>query len=170
MSRKGKAQARSFINTILITIIVCSLLYLLVMRVLHMVVVTGRSMQPTYEDGDVLLCSTDYTKESLDKGDVVVFTYQKKPCVKRIIGVPGDTVTVANGQFVVNGTPQVLGVDAEPFVAMEDPGILSGGFSITLGADEFFCAGDNRNNSTDCREFGQIDYDEINLQVIKKLF
>ena len=163
--KKAEPYIRSFLIAIIIGCVAC----VLVMKVFHMVVVTGHSMQPTYNDGDILLCTKGYDEDSLGRGDIIVFRYGYKPCVKRIIGLPGDTVAVKDGQYVVNGELLLYDPTNEPYVPMEDAGILTNG-SVTLLPSEYFCSGDNRNASTDSREIGPIPYEQIYLKVVRRLF
>jgi len=115
--------------------------------------VSGEAMAPTYPSGEYLLIN-EFSK-SFGRGDVIVFRYPKDPSqyfIKRIIGLPGETVAVANGQVSING--QVL---SEPYISGSTPG----NSSITLGADEYYVMGDNRQASNDSREFGQIKKSSI---------
>jgi signal peptidase I len=80
--------------------------------------------------------------------------------IKRVIGLPGETVTIANGQVAINGQP----ID-EPYLN----GLPTQCFqncTITLGAGQYFVLGDNRPNSLDSRSFGPVTADNIIGQVV----
>lgn len=113
--------------------------------------VVGSSMSDTLEAGDEILVNRFVYKVTAPKrGDVIVFlpNGNKKShyYVKRVIGVPGDTIQIKNGILYVNGeeykeTPERDKMD-EAGLAKEE---------ITVGEDEYFVLGDNRNNSEDSR-------------------
>ena len=113
--------------------------------------VVGSSMSDTLEAGDEILVNRFVYKVTAPKrGDVIVFlpNGNKKSYyyVKRVIGVPGDTIQIQNGILYVNGeeykeTPERDKMD-EAGLAKEE---------ITVGEDEYFVLGDNRNNSEDSR-------------------
>ena len=83
--------------------------------------------------------------------------------MKRVVGVPGDTLQILNGKLYRNNKP----LD-EPFSTIEYSGVLE--TELTLGIDEYFIIGDNRNNSFDCRMFGPIKESEITNVVCFKIF
>jgi signal peptidase I len=93
--------------------------------------------------------------EDWDTGDI-------DDLIKRVVGLPGDTISAENGQVLVNGEP----LD-ESWLAPEDTGITSfdpsSGCvpSCTLGEDELFVLGDNRDNSSASNRFGPIDFDHV---------
>lgn len=131
----------------------------------HPIIVQGNSMCPSLSDGDIVLCSSDFSMDDLNRGDIVVFRKNFKPYIKRIIALPGETVSInSEGLLVING--EIL--MTANFDVMEDPGILSEG-DIVLGENEFFCLGDNRNHSNDSRALGPVNYKEIKCKVTKKL-
>ena len=89
-------------------------------------------------------------------GEVIVFRYPKdvsRNFVKRIIGMPGDTVEIRRGKVYVNGTPQ-----EEPYVLEPSRSTMN---SVTLGPEEYFVMGDNRLHSSDSREWGPVPLENI---------
>ena len=136
-----------------------TLLYLLVIVLLTWVIVTfvgqrtkvdGHSMEPTLSDGDNLIVDKlSYRFRDPERYDIIVFPYQHAEntyYIKRIIGLPGDTVQVIDGYMYINGKKLDEHYGAE---VMEDPGIAAE--PIKLGDDEYFVLRDNRNHSSDSR-------------------
>ncbi|PIR86698.1 MAG: signal peptidase I [Candidatus Harrisonbacteria bacterium CG10_big_fil_rev_8_21_14_0_10_49_15] len=126
--------------------------------------VSGASMESTFIDGDYLLIDelTYYFREPA-RGEVVVFRYPLNPksfFIKRIIGLPGETVQVFNDQIRI--TPAESG---EPFILdefyLDESTYTSGEQSTELAAGEYFVMGDNRSNSFDSRNWGALDKGEI---------
>lgn len=118
----------------------------------HLSVVRGNSMLPGIHDGDRILVEPwSYVFDEVERGDVVVIQYPLDPNVdyiKRIIGLPGDRITLGHGYVWVNGT-----LLNEPYVADVDP---SWHPDITVEAGHYFVLGDNRPSSSDSREFGLV--------------
>ena len=113
--------------------------------------VVGQSMASTLNGGDEILVNRFiYKVTDPDYNDIIVFlpngNEKSHYYVKRVIAVPGDTVQIQNGVVYVNG--EAFEEEAEVF-SIEDAGLTSE--EITLGADEYFVLGDNRNNSEDSR-------------------
>lgn len=113
--------------------------------------VIGLSMEPTlYSGEEILIDRFAYFLTAPKSQDVVVFlpngNTNSHYYVKRVVGVPGDTVIISNGLIYVNGE---IFEDIYFYDKIEDGGIAEAG--VTLGEDEFFVLGDNRNNSEDSR-------------------
>ncbi len=116
------------------------------------------SMRPTLEEGDrVLLSRITYHFREPARGDVVVFhspINAGEDLVKRVVGTPGDRISVGDGRLYVNGVAQ-----SEPYLLEPD---FAGEFPETVIPDgEVFVMGDNRNNSGDSRLFGPIAQSSI---------
>lgn len=108
----------------------------------------GSSMEPVLESGDVVLMNRlSYDIGKPNRFDVVVFEREgQQPGIKRIIGLPGETIQIKDGQILIDGeTYQENG---------EFPGIENAGVAetkVALDSGEYFVLGDNRNNSEDSR-------------------
>ena len=115
---------------------------------------TGASMEPLLIDGqNVLVDRMHYRIASIEPGDVIVFypggNEDAHPFVKRVAAGPGQTVQITDGTLLIDGVPAP---GAENYDKIEDPGLAKN--PVTLGEDEYFVLGDNRNNSEDSRSAG----------------
>jgi len=151
-----------FIQSIVLAASVFVLLYMFIAQPNE---VKGSSMLPNFTDGEYLLTDKlSYRLGDPKRGDVVVFkappteSCSEDECeyIKRIIGVPGDSVMVKNGQVYLNG--QLL----EEFFLPDDIISRSGNFSKegverVIPEGQYLCFGDNRSHSRDGREFGPVD-------------
>ena len=112
--------------------------------------VIGTSMTPTLQDGDNLIVEkVTYYFRDPQRYDIIVFPYPEDPSrhyIKRIIGLPGETVQIIDGYVYINGE---LLDEHYGNAVMNNAGIAAE--PITLGEDEYFVLGDNRNNSEDSR-------------------
>jgi signal peptidase I len=161
------AAAWELIQTVLLAVV----LFLLIRNVIQNFRIDGISMEPNFHNGQFLIvnrfayCPGLHLDAGLlnihlektwcihqpNRGDVIVFEYPKdlsRDFIKRVIGLPGETVDVKGGKIYING--QLL---PEPFGP--NPGSSTNG-PITVGPDELFVMGDNRNNSSDSRAWGPL--------------
>ncbi len=134
-------------------------------KFLNLVLVNGNSMYPTYHDKN-LLTSVEIQNhnEEINVDDIVVFTLKDEPdflYIKRVVGKPNDTLEIKDGKLYRNDKKV-----KDDFPKIEEPGILNK--KIKLKKNEYFCMGDNRNYSTDCREFGPITKDRITHKIRNK--
>lgn len=122
--------------------------------------VDGASMNQTLKNGEILLL---YKLANINYGDIVVIDEEKENeiIIKRIIGMPGDTVKIKDNTVYVND--EILEEDYAY-------GETSDYEEITLGEDEYFILGDNRPISKDSRYFGPVKKDEIIGKVIFRLW
>ena len=180
-SGSGMRRARHISVEVLQTLVLAVLIFLAVRTVAQNFRVEGSSMEPGLHDGQyVLVNKAVYFKINLatlgkylpfidagdsperflfrapNRGDVVVFRFPRDPSrdfIKRIIGVPGDTVEVVNGVVRVNGV-----LLEEPFVNPES----RSDFELqVVPAGNYFVLGDNRGNSSDSRSWGFVPEENI---------
>ncbi len=144
------------------TILLALILFFGINAVSARVRVDNISMKPTLQPGEfVLVSKVAYKIGKPQVGDIIVFHYPlntQEEYIKRVIGTPGDQVTVRDGQVFVNGQALV-----EPYIAAPP----TAGGSWTVPADSLFVLGDNRNQSSDSRSWGFVP---LNLVVGKALF
>jgi len=160
-----KKVLREVLSTGLYLLIVLCLTYLVIAFVGQRTEVNGASMEPTLSDEDNLIVDKiTYRFHDPERFDIIVFPYkfkEKTYFIKRIIGLPGETVQIdAEGNIYIDGEILEEGYGRE-VISAEHIGLA--GEPITLGADEYFVMGDNRNNSTDSRvaQVGNIKRDDI---------
>jgi len=125
--------------------------YLIITFVGQRTEVFGESMEPNLENGDNLIVDKiSYRFRDPKRYDIIVFPYNRQEkiyYIKRIIGLPGETIQIINGYVYING--ELLEGETYGREVMNDPGIA--GEAIVLGNDEYFVLGDNRNYSRDSR-------------------
>lgn len=127
--------------------------------------VRGASMEPNFEDGEYLIIDElSYHFREPRRGEVIVFRYpqnQSQFFIKRIIGLPGDTVSIQGGQVQVQNEQykQPVFLDESPYL---DGSVRTGGqVTYQLGDEEYFVLGDNRPASSDSRNWGKLDKELI---------
>jgi signal peptidase I len=148
---KKKSIIKEIIGWAVFLTLVFGIGWLLLHYVGEQTQVSGESMYPTLSDGDSLIVDKiSYQFVDPARFDIIVFPFRYQEntfYIKRIIGLPGETVQISDGKIYING--KLLKEDYG-YELIENPGLASS--PITLGQDEYFVLGDNRNNSTDSRE------------------
>ena len=129
------------------------------------------SMNPTLQKGDFIFTDMRYNcpncSNSVQRGDVVIFVYpndRTKYFVKRIIGLPGDTVDIKNGHVSINSErlllkpfqDQTIEQSADKRWSITDTAIAGENLTVEVGNGEVFVLGDNRGFSNDSRKFGTV--------------
>ena len=141
--------------------------------VIAQTVVDGNSMYPTLHNGDNLIIYN--MDKSYDRFDIVVFNSDingEEYLIKRVIGLPGENIKIDSaGEVYINDRPLTSDVYGADIIA--DPGLAAydnGG--VTLGVDQYFCMGDNRNRSEDSRfaPVGNISVDDIVGKVVLRIW
>jgi signal peptidase I len=142
------SAVRELVETLLLTLVI----FLLIRFAMQNFRVEGFSMEPNFHDGQFLLVTKiEYMLHSPERGDVIVFRFPNQPSrdfIKRIIGLPGDRIDIRNGQVLVNNEslPESYPLNAGSYTYGP----------VTVGAEEYFVLGDNRNNSSDSHSWGML--------------
>lgn len=160
--KKEVSVAREMISTVIYMAFVMCAVLLFLRFVAQRTCVNGDSMNDTLQSGDNLMVDKlSYRFKDPERFDIIVFPYEHQEntyYIKRIIGLPGETVQVKNGSIYIDGELLTEPYGKEP---MERAGIA--GEPVKLAQDEYFVLGDNRNNSSDSRDpsVGNIHRDRI---------
>lgn len=145
-----KSILKELMGWIVYIIIIVALAWGIITFVGQRTQVSGSSMETTLSDGDQLIVDKiSYRFRDPNRYEIVVFPYQYEEntyYIKRIIGLPGETVQIVDGYVYIDGQQLDEHYGNE---VMLDPGIAEE--PVTLGDDEYFVLGDNRNNSQDSR-------------------
>lgn len=149
------------IKTLLPYLLIIVVIILIRTFIITPVRVDGTSMNKTLADGDILLL---YKLAKIDRFDIVVLDeeYDDEIIIKRIIGLPGETVEIKDGDIYIN---DILMPDDEYAY-----GDTSDYDKMTLGNDEYFILGDNRLISKDSRYFGAVKKDDIMGEAVFRLW
>jgi signal peptidase I len=150
----------SFVETVVIALVIAVVLYLFIMTPHE---VLGNSMHPTYKNGEYLMANKlTYRFGEPRRGDVIIFQYSEtQDFIKRIIGLPGDSIMIKDGNVYVNGTQLDESAYLEDTVYTSGGDYLAEGESVTIGENKYFVLGDNRPHSSDSRTFGPISESQI---------
>ncbi len=152
MSDKMNDVLKEVLGTVAYLAVIFVLTFLFITFVAQRTEVSGSSMEPTLQDRDSLLVDKlSYRFKDPERFDIVIFPYQygdDKYFIKRIIGLPGETVRIDyNGNIYINDELLSETYGAEIIL---DPGRADS--DVVLGENEYFVMGDNRNHSMDSRD------------------
>jgi len=142
-------------------VIVIVVVFLLFIFVVGLQQVVGPSMNPTLNEGDIMIVNKlTYHLKDIGRNDIVVIMQDEKYMVKRVVGVPGETIEYKNNHIFVNGVEF-----EETFIDLDK--VHTNDFSIkdlgydTIPEGKYLVLGDNRENSLDSRDYGLVDRKEI---------
>ena len=138
-----------FLKALILTVILIKLVFM-------PCVVNGTSMSPTYKEGEYGYSFILTKKLGISRFDTAVIRVDSdqkdKLLVKRVIGLPGETIEYRDNMLYVNGV-----YTEEPFLA----DVVTTDLKVTLKENEYYCLGDNRGVSRDSRFYGPFDSDQI---------
>jgi len=159
--KRGVGAVFDFLQGIVVVLAIMVMIYLFVMSPQE---INGASMEPNFHNGEYILTNKiEYKLKDPSRGDVVVFKSPRNKeidYIKRVIGLPGDTVSLNDNALFVNGEK----VD-EPYLA-SDVVIFGGSYlregeEIVVPEGMYFVVGDNRPHSSDSREFGPVPKEDF---------
>ena len=147
----AKKVIKEIIIWILLIVITISASYFITTNVFVKTSVSGTSMEPTLKEGQVVIVNKlEYYIKSPKRNDVIVYKQSNKEHsyfeIKRVIGLPGETVKIKNGIVYINDEAMKEKVKTE---AISNSGLAEEG--VKLDDNEYFVLGDNRNDSEDSR-------------------
>ena len=134
-------------------------------------IVSGASMEPTFENGEYLIVDRiSYRFEEPKRGEVIIFRYPKDPTkyfIKRIVGLPGESVTVDGDKVTIVNKDNPNGLVLDESYTNHNRGGVD---KMTLSDNEYFVMGDNRPQSSDSRIWGPLPKDNIVGRALLRLF
>lgn len=151
-----KRYKRAFISTLSVLAVIAAVAVLVSTLFLPVIQVSGNSMEPTLSDGDVLVL---LKSKHYERSQLCCISWQNKMLLKRIIGLPGDVVSIdTQGNVTVNGV-----LLDEPYVSDKTLGECDVTFPCQVPEGKVFVLGDHRSTSIDSRssEIGCVDQDQI---------
>jgi len=127
--------------------------------------VKGNSMYPSFKDKEYILTNKIvYRFKDIQRGDVVIFASPKNKhydYIKRVIGLPGESVSVKKGNFYINDSRLNESSYLKDNILTQGNSFISEGQTIIVPQNHYFVAGDNRPHSSDSREWGCISQEDI---------
>ena len=174
MARRSREDAEESIlrelgGWIVYILLIIGLTYFIITFVGQRTRVSGSSMETTLQNGDNLIVDKiSYRFRDPKRYDIIVFPYKYEEntyYIKRIIGMPGETVQIKNGYVYIDGERLLSDIYGNELI--KDPQTAAD--PITLKENEYFVMGDNRNDSTDSREIGPIPKNKIQAKVSHNL-
>lgn len=144
---------KTFLRDTLLTVILTIVIFFVVQATIQVSIVNGSSMEPDLNDGQrIVVNKAVYYLQEPQRGDIIVFhpphNPRATPFIKRVIGLPGDTVEIKKGIVYINGYPL-----EEPYIKEEPTYTLS---EKNITQNNYFVLGDNRNNTSDSHIWGNV--------------
>jgi len=160
MMKKSGIIFGDILESVIIAVILAVIIRFFIIQPFY---IPSGSMEPTLTKGDrIIVNKFIYRFQEPKRGDVIVFKYPldpKRDFIKRVIGVPGDTVEIKDSELIINGKPVL-----EPYLPQ---GLKFADYGpVTVPQDKFLMMGDNRNNSEDSRVWGLLPRENIRGKAI----
>ena len=175
LRERKKKRFNSFIQFGACLIGAMVIAYIIVHFIAQRTVVDGNSMNNTLNHGDSLIVEkVSYLFGDVDRFDIVVFPHydaakgKEVYYIKRVIGLPGETVQITDGNIYINGSK--LNEDYGYYINDIPMNGYDASEEYTIGEDEYFVLGDNRNSSIDSRKIGCISREDIEGRAVLRLF
>ena len=156
---------RILMRTVYSLIIVSAVAVLIATLVLPVLQISGTSMEPMLNNGEIVVL---FKTTDLQRGDLCGFSYSNKILIKRVIGLPGDTIVIdESGTVYINGARL-----REPYISEKGLGECDIEFPYTVPDQMFFLMGDHRATSIDSRStvIGCVTYDQIIGKIFLKVW
>jgi signal peptidase I len=155
--KRGIAAIFDFLQGIVVFLAILVMIYLFIMSPQE---INGQSMDPTFHNGEYILTNkVEYKISDPKRGDVVIFKSPRNKdidYIKRIIGLPGESIRLSNSTFYINNKKLDESLYLSPDIKTYGGSYLSENTDITVPPGKYFVCGDNRMHSSDSREFGPI--------------
>ncbi len=153
----GGAVASFLLEVVQIVVISSAIIFPIRLLLIQPFYVKGASMEPNFYDQEYLIIDeVTYRFREPFRGEIVVFKYPRDRTqyfIKRVVGLPGETIEITSGNITVYNVEHPNGlVLQEPYVGEQTTGKVR----VTLGEDEYYVLGDNRDSSLDSRSFGPV--------------
>lgn len=137
-------------------------------------VVQGASMEPNFHDWNYLIVDrVSYHLDNPERGDIIIFDLPQdtsRSLIKRVIGLPGEAVTLIGGVITIENDTNPQGFKLEePYLDPQNIGGV-GDMRVVLGEDQYFVLGDNRKVSADSRLWGPLPRNDIAGRVLLRLY
>lgn len=159
---RPRLRRRGLLYELIETIVLIVAIYALVDLASVRFYVDGPSMEPNFFTGQrVIVSRVNYMLADPQRGEIIVFESPDRPgidppLIKRVIGLPNEQVEVRDGRVYINGA-----LLDEPYINETECDRNCNVEPVTLGADEYFVMGDNRNHSRDSRSFDAVKHEHI---------